>query len=683
MPNRLARETSPYLRQHAGNPVDWYPWGAEALERARREDRPILLSIGYSACHWCHVMAHESFEDEAVAAVMNRLFVNIKVDREERPDLDQIYQIAHQLFSRRPGGWPLTVFMSPEQVPFFVGTYFPKEPRFKLPGFAELCERAGEAWRQRRGDIAGQKAALAEAFARLAPPRGSDRALPDEGPLAAALAGLKEGYDPVHGGFGSAPKFPHPAELEFCLRRGTIEGDAAARQVALHTLERMALGGIFDQLGGGFARYSVDAGWTVPHFEKMLHDNGALLGLYAEAWRASGNPLFRWIAEQTADWLVREMQSPEGGYYSSVDADSEGEEGRYYLWDREEIRRLVPPQEYALAELHWGLEAPPNFEGRLWHLNVRVPREALPARIGLTEDACALRLASLRSRLLAVRARRERPATDTKVLTAWNALAIAGMARAASTFGRPEWLASARRAFDFLRASMWREGRLLASWMDGRAQHNAYLDDYAYLLAASLELAQAQFDPAAIDFARALAEALIERFEDRENGGFYFTSHDHEALLARLKLNHDGPTPSGNGVAVLALLRLSWIGDTPRFARAAERALECFAPALADAPAANVSLLAALEERLRPPRIVVLRGPQGSLDEWRERVARTYLPRTLLFSIPNDARGLPPALGKPASDNVNAWVCEGVACLAPIDSLEQLAIVLSSKGQKV
>ncbi|HVJ11954.1 MAG TPA: thioredoxin domain-containing protein, partial [Burkholderiales bacterium] len=508
--NRLRGETSPYLQQHAANPVDWYPWGAEALERARAEDKPILLSVGYSACHWCHVMAHESFEDPAVAAVMNRLFVNVKVDREERPDLDQIYQTAHQMLAQRAGGWPLTMFLAPDGAPFFGGTYFPKEPRYGLPGFPELCERVAEAWRGKRAAIAAQNAEVLQALGRTLPRPAAQARQLDAAPIKLLLDTLRANFDARHGGFGAAPKFPHPTDLELCLRQGESE-------IVFTTLTRMCEGGIYDQLGGGFCRYSVDARWMIPHFEKMLYDNGPLLGLLADAWLTSGDPLYAKCAAETAGWVMREMQSPEGGYYSSLDADSEGEEGKFYVWDRDEVQRLLTPEEYAATAAHFGLDQPPNFENRHWHLYVAQPGAAAVAK------------------LFAAREKRIRPGRDEKILVSWNALAIRGMARAGRALARPDWIASARRALGFIRAAMWREGRLLATYKDGKAHLNAYLDDYALLIGALLELMQEQFVPADLEWASALADVLLEQFEDAAAGGFFFTARDHESLILRPK----------------------------------------------------------------------------------------------------------------------------------------------------
>ncbi|MBM3346125.1 MAG: thioredoxin domain-containing protein, partial [Betaproteobacteria bacterium] len=576
-PNRLARETSPYLLQHAANPVDWYPWGEEALARARAEKRPILLSIGYSACHWCHVMAHESFEDPAVAAVMNDHFVNIKVDREERPDLDQIYQLAHQMLAHRPGGWPLTMFLTPDGTPFFGGTYFPASPRHGLPAFADLCQRMAAIYRERQKDIVAQSAALLEAFAHLEPAGGTQPGALDDAPLLSAIEALKANFDPDDGGFGSAPKFPHASDLELCLRhfatgaagnagRGRA-ADGDALNIVVLTLARMAEGGIFDHLGGGFCRYSTDAHWSIPHFEKMLYDNGPLLSLYADAWTLTQDPRFAQVVEATAGWLLRDMRSAEGAFYAALDADSEGEEGRFYVWTPQQVRATLTADESAVAEMYFGLNAPANFEGRHWHLRVGMPLAKVASQLGRPLSRCEALLKASRAKLLTARSRRIHPGLDDKILTSWNALAIQGLAHAGRIFGRDDWIEAAWQAFDFLRTRLWQTGaesapgaaaiaapgRLRASFKDGRASLNAYLDDYAFLLAAALELLQARFDAAVLGFAEALAGTLLAQFEDPLRGGFYFTSHDHEVLFHRGKPGHDNATPSGNGVAALAL----------------------------------------------------------------------------------------------------------------------------------
>ena len=665
MPNRLAYETSPYLQQHAGNPVDWYPWGAEALQRARAENKPVLLSVGYSACHWCHVMAHESFEDEEIAGLMNRMFVNVKVDREERPDLDQIYQTAHQMLAQRPGGWPLTMFLSPDGTPFYGGTYFPKTARYGMPGFPDLLERIGAIWREKQIEISQQNEQVIAAFARMLPGAGAHRSELDDAPVRAALESLRASFDARLGGFGDAPKFPHPTDLELCLRAYARHGDRAALEMAHTTLARMCDGGIYDQLGGGFCRYSVDAQWMIPHFEKMLYDNGPLLGLLADGWLATGEARFAQCAEETAGWIVREMQSPEGGYYSSLDADSEHEEGKFYVWTRQEAQALLNPEEYAVVAAHYGLDRTPNFEESHWHLYVSKP---------LAQGDEPL-LASARAKLLAARDGRVRPGRDEKVLVSWNALAMRGMAHAGRVLGREDWIGSARRALEFVRARMWKDGRLVATYKDGKAHLGAYLDDYAFLLAALLELLQARFTVADLEFAEALAEVMLEQFEDTEAGGFFFTARDHEKLIHRPKPGHDNATPSGNAVAAWALGRLAALTGDDRYARAAERTVELFYPTMRQYPAGFGAMAIALEETVAPPAVLVLRGEPDALGQWAGELAGELLPDTMALAIPDAAAGLPPALDKPQRPGpVNGWLCRGVTCLEPVVNLAELKL---------
>ncbi|HET9404618.1 MAG TPA: thioredoxin domain-containing protein [Burkholderiales bacterium] len=680
MPNRLASQTSPYLQQHADNPVDWHPWDEEALALARAQDRPILLSIGYSACHWCHVMAHESFEDPEVAAEMNRHYINIKVDREERPDLDQIYQTAHAMLTQRSGGWPLTLFLMPDGTPFFGGTYFPKRARHGMLGFLDLLPRIAEAYREKREEIARQNTALIEALTRTLPAPGGGRE-PKRTPLDAAVREFAQAFDDAHGGIGHAPKFPHPFELAFCLRRHALDGGEPALAIPRLTLAKMAEGGLYDQLGGGFCRYSVDETWSIPHFEKMLYDNAALTALYADAWLVTQAPLFRTVAAQTAAWVIRDMQSPEGGYYSSLDADSEHEEGKFYVWKPDEVRSHLTADEYAVVAPHYGLDGAPNFEGHYWHLRVVKPLGAVAAALGVPPAECEQRLDAARAKLLAERVRRVWPGRDEKILTSWNAMMVRGMARAARVFGEPGWLASARRAMDFIQGTLWRDGRLLATCKDGRAHLNAYLDDHAFLLDALLELMQSEFREADLRFARELAEILLGRFEDGGAGGFYFVSHDHEKLIHRAKPGHDNATPSGNGIAAFALARLGHLIGEPRYLEAAERVLKLFYPAMERQPSGFVSLATALDEYLAPPQTVVLRGEGKTLAEWQRALARTYRPDTVIVALPAGLTGLPPTLDKAApATGVNAWVCRGVTCLPPVTELARLERVLAGNS---
>ena len=684
MPNRLASQTSPYLQQHAENPVDWHPWDGEALALARAHDKPILLSIGYSACHWCHVMAHESFEDPQVAAEMNRHFVNIKVDREERPDLDQIYQTAHAMLTQRSGGWPLTMFLMPDGTPFFGGTYFPKHGRHGMTGFLDILPRIAQAYHEKREEIARQNTALIEALSRTLPAAQAQgvREL-KRAPLDGAVREFAQVFDDVHGGIGRAPKFPHPFELAFCLRRHALDGGELGLSIARLTLVKMAEGGIYDQLAGGFCRYSVDPYWSIPHFEKMLYDNAALLALYSDAWLVTQAPLFRKVVADTAAWAMRDMQSREGGYYSSLDADSEHEEGKFYVWTPETVKRLLAPEEYAIVEPHYGLDGAPNFESHDWHLRVVKPLETVAAQLGMPVAECERRLDAARAKLLAARVQRVWPGRDDKVLTSWNAMMVRGMARAGRAFDRPEWLASARRAVEFVRGTLWRNGKLLATCKDGKAHLNAYLDDHAFLLDAALELMQCEFHAEDLAFARELAEILLGQFEDPGAGGFFFVSHDHEKLIHRAKPGHDNATPSGNGIAAFTLQRLGHLIGEPRYLEAAERALRLFYPAMERQPSGFVSLATALDEHLAPPQIVILRGEVQAMAEWRRALARTYRPDTMIIAIPAGMRGLPPVLDKAAPPSgVNAWICRGVSCLPPIDDLARLERALSADRER-
>ncbi|HXG27737.1 MAG TPA: thioredoxin domain-containing protein [Nevskiales bacterium] len=673
--NRLAKETSPYLLQHAHNPVDWYPWGEEALARARQEDKPILLSIGYSACHWCHVMAHESFEDEETAALMNRHFVNIKVDREERPDLDRIYQTAHQLMMQRGGGWPLTVVLDPKtQAPFFAGTYFPREPRHGLPAFRYVLQHVADWYAQNKDQLGEQDRRLREVLQRLEPVAEGRQVLSDA-PLGQAFLQLERNFDSEHGGFSDAPKFPHAPQIELLLRlwARAPQRYGAALSMALFTLHRMCEGGLFDHLGGGFCRYSVDAQWMIPHFEKMLYDNGPLLALCSAAARIGSDPVFTQAASLTADWVLREMQSPEGGFYSSLDADSEGHEGKYYVWTREEVAGTLPDEDYRLFAQRFGLDRAPNFEGQ-WHLHGYESVDRLAKASGQSPEAIRERLAYCRKTLFDLREKRVRPGRDDKILTSWNALMIQGLAAAARQLGRADCLHAAQRALDFIHCTLYRDGRLLATYKDGKAHLTAYLDDYALLLEAVLELLQLRWRGADLAFARELAEALLTHFEDRTHGGFFFTAHDHEKLLARMKPLADEALPSGNGIAARALNRLGWLLGETRYLHAAERTLQLAFPAMQNHPLAYPTLLMALQEALNPPEILILRGTPERLRDWQAALAQNHALQRLIFAIPADAAELPAALAdKKPQGEIVAYRCRGLQCSAPVSRLEELA----------
>ena len=682
--NRLITETSPYLQQHAHNTVEWYPWGAAAFQRALTERKPIHLSVGYSACRWCHVLERESFEDEATARLLNEHFINIKVDREERPDIDRIYQIAQQMLTQRGGGWPLTMFLThDDQRPFFGGTYFPPEARHGLPAFKDVLLRVAEYYRDHSPELRKQNEALMAAFAEINPPPAASDTQLSDAPLKACRAQLARSFDKHNGGFGGAPKFPHPLTIERLLRdwrasSTATEPDLQALYMASLTLRRMAEGGINDQLGGGFCRYSVDEYWMIPHFEKMLYDNGALLATYAQAALASGDALYADAALETAAWARQEMQSPQGGYYSSLDADSEGHEGKFYVWSREEIEGALTKDEFAVFAPYYGIDQPPNFEGR-WHLRVCATREAVAKAVGRTPDAVTALLKSAAAKLLAIRAQRVRPARDEKILTSWNALMIRGMAIAARALRRDDLATSATRALDFIRRELWRDGRLLATSMDGRAHLNAYLDDYVYLADAVLELQQVRFRSEELAFARELLEVVLRHFQDGSAGGFYFTSDDHETLIQRPKSFSDDAIPAGNGIAALVLQRMGHLLGEPRYLAAAEATLRTAWPALLQHPQAHMSLLAALEEFLSPGEVVIIRGTTDDVGSWSRALAKGFAPRRLVLAIPADATGLPPALADKAPlAGTAAYLCRGQVCSEPLESLGALLEQLDS-----
>jgi uncharacterized protein YyaL (SSP411 family) len=682
--NRLAAETSPYLLQHADNPVDWYPWGEEALAAAKRDSKPILLSIGYSACHWCHVMAHESFEDPATAALMNQLFVNIKVDREERPDLDKIYQVAQQMITHGSGGWPLTMFLTAEaQAPFFGGTYFPKEPRYGMPAFSDLLRRVADYYRSHGAEIAAQNEQLKLAFASLGAEAAADDLDLDDSPLREARAALERSFDSQFGGFSQAPKFPHPGSIERCLRhwRGTstqASPDLKALYMASLTLTRMGEGGIYDQLGGGFARYSVDGRWTIPHFEKMLYDNGQLLCEYSRAALATGEALFARVAGETADWVLREMRSPQGGFYSSLDADSEGHEGKFYVWSRAEVQGLLTPEGYAAFSRRFGLNLNANFEGE-WHLHIVESIDDIAAALGESAPAVALLIEGARAKLKTTRDARVWPARDEKILTAWNALTIKGLSLAARVLNRPDLADAATAAVDFIRRTLWRDGRLLATTKDGRAHLPAYLDDYAFLADALLELLQTRWRSSDLEFAQALCKVLLAQFEDTQAGGFFFTAADHEQLIHRSKTFSDDSVPSGNGVAASVLCRMGYLlGELP-YLDTAERTLRAGWPLLQQYPQAHMSMLNALEDFLGSTQILIIRGDAAPVERWAASLSRLYAPTRMIFGIPRDAAGLPPALAaKQAAADTVAYVCTGMTCSAPLNDLGEIAHALKT-----
>jgi uncharacterized protein YyaL (SSP411 family) len=626
-------------------------------------------------------MAHESFEDAAVASVLNERFVNIKVDREERPDVDRIYQIAQQMLTQRSGGWPLTMFLThDDHRPFFGGTYFPKEARHGLPAFTDILRRVSEYYRLHEAELRQQNDALMSAFAELTPPPAPGDTPLTDAPIKAARELLGRTFDGQFGGFGHAPKFPNPKTIERLLRdwhatSGKTQPDLQALYMATLTLRRMGEGGINDQLGGGFSRYSVDEYWMIPHFEKMLYDNGALLAVYADAAVATGDRFYADVAARTAEWAIREMQSPEGGYYSSFDADSEGHEGKFYVWDREEVRQALDDVEYAVFAARFGLDRPANFEGK-WHLHIFQSVDEIARNQQLAPGKAESLIESARRKLFAIRNARTWPARDDKILTSWNALMIRGMAIASRALGRDDLAESATAALRFVHSKLWSNGKLLATYKDGRAHLNAYLDDYVFLVDAILELQQTRFNGAELKFAGELLEVLLVHFADTAAGGFFFTSDDHETLIYRSKSFADDATPAGNGVAALVFQRMGHLLAEPRYLQAAEHTLRAGWLGIEKYPHAHTTLLNALDELLNPPETILLRGDESQITTWAKELHKLYAPRRLVLAVPADAQGLPPALAEktfPAgSRGAIAYVCQGSTCSAPIDSLSSL-----------
>lgn len=688
--NRLATETSPYLQQHADNPVHWQPWDAQALDLAKKMNKPILLSIGYSACHWCHVMTHESFENQQIAAIMNRLFINIKVDREERPDLDKIYQSAHNLLNQRGGGWPLTVILTPdEQIPFFAGTYFPDVAKHNMPAFTEMLERIEEFYRQHPADIDKQNQSLLDALDSLSNMPVDESQQLTSYPIDSCRQQLEKTYDKKFAGFGDAPKFPHPSNLEFLLRHFTAtkqsgHADEMSSTMLSNTLNAMATGGLFDQLGGGFYRYSVDNEWAIPHFEKMLYDNGPLLALYAQAsvLLDKDNNFFASIAKQTGDWVIQDMTSEQGAYYSTLDADSEGAEGTFYIWSNEEIKSVLNNHEFLIAERYYGLNDIENFEGQ-WHLNVKSSINTVAEELNLTEEDIQQSIQSINQKLLKQRNKRIHPDRDEKVLTSWNALMIKGMSLSGRLLEEDRFIDSAHAAIDFIHDTLFVNHRLLATYKDGKAHLMAYLDDYVYLIDALLESLQARWRTQDLLFAIELADIVMDHFEDTENGGFYFTANDHENLIQRPKPLMDEAIPSGNGMAAYALNRLGHLIGEQRYIDAAENTLYYAWKSINEVPYAHASLLAALDETLNPPSILIIRQAESDSESkvesnsWQKACNEHYQLKRLVFAIPNSIDSLPGNLDeKKAMDTSIAFYCTGTQCAAPITDIEALKDLL-------
>lgn len=674
MSNQLANESSPYLLQHADNPVDWYPWGSEALEKAQQEDRPILLSIGYAACHWCHVMAHESFEDPATAALMNRLFVNVKVDREERPDLDSIYMNAVVAMTGQ-GGWPMTVFLTPDGQPFYGGTYFPPAPRYGMPSFIQVLESVAHAWENRREEIVSSAGEIAAHLGRSLQLSSGGGAL-DDSLFEQALKSLARDYDAVEGGWGQAPKFPQAMTIDFLLRMLSMRDNEQAREMALTTLQKMADGGMYDQIGGGFARYSTDKRWLVPHFEKMLYDNALLARTYLHAWQMTGKESFRRVVEETLDWVLREMQDEGGGFYSSMDADSEGEEGKFYVWQKNEIVELLPPEIAPLFIAHMGVSNNGNWEGANI-LHVARALQDVAGELGVPLDEAREQMAQARRILYEARASRIWPGTDDKVLTSWNGLMMAAFAEAGRVLQRQDYVDAALRNAQFLQATMRdADGRLWRTWRAGSdAHYNGYLEDYAYLADGLLALYQTVFDERWYAWAEELVQRIQTHFADEGNGGFYDTSDDHERLIHRPKEVQDNAVPSGNAMAAQALVSLSLYTGNGEYWSYAESMVAAMKGAMAQYPTGFAQWLSVATWLAGDVREVAVIGAPGADDTaaMLDIINSQFRPY-LVVAVGEGGDNVPLLRNRNQLEGrATAYVCRRFVCRQPVNTPGALA----------
>jgi uncharacterized protein YyaL (SSP411 family) len=676
--NRLSSETSPYLLQHAHNPVAWYPWGAEAFAKAKAENKPILLSVGYSACHWCHVMERESFENEKIAGVMNELFINIKVDREERPDVDEIYMNAVQMLTGR-GGWPMTVFLTPDGKPFYGGTYFPPVDRHGLPAFPRVLAGVAQAYHERPQDIENSTAQILANLEKITHREETTRPLHSD-TLEQTVANLAKHVDQTHGGLGGAPKFPNSMVFSLFLRQSQATSNARYVELTTHTLRKMAEGGIYDHLGGGFHRYSVDERWLVPHFEKMLYDNALLVPLYLEAYQVTGDSFFRQVVEEILAYVEREMVSPEDGFYSTQDADSEGEEGKFFVWSREEVMQLLGDEVGELFCRYYDVTEVGNFEHHnILHPTVTADQLAKMFRREVSEVQQLITEA--KQKLFTVREGRIKPGRDEKILASWNGLMLSAFAEAAKVLNSPHFADVARKNADFLLTAMTQDGRLLHSWKDGQARFNAYLDDYAFVAAALVDLYEATFEGVYLDRAVELTEILLSRFWDEKEGGFYFTSNDHEALISRSKSAFDGAIPSGNSVAVFVLLRLSYLTENSRYLEKAEKTLRLFYDAMEQNPFGFSHMLAALDLYLRRPKEIVVLGDlqAEATTALLAQLHSEFIPNKTLMGVDPKRGGKVPSLlaGKTQVDEkLTVYVCHNFTCSLPVTEWSALKALL-------
>lgn len=655
--NHLLHETSPYLLQHADNPVNWYAWNAMSLEKASQENKIIFLSIGYSACHWCHVMAHESFEDIETAKLMNQHFINIKVDREERPDLDKIYQTAYAILTKKNGGWPLSMFLTPQDhLPFFGGTYFPKEEKYGMLSFKEIIERVTNYYQHHRNSINEQNHSFLETLQTINKPNtATSKNSLNATPFAIATQQLQENFDWQSGGFGSAPKFPNPSTLEYLLRQylGSNRTTEKTLNMIRLTLDKMAYGGLYDQLAGGFYRYSVDSQWMIPHFEKMLYDNALLITLYSQTWQVTHDPLYKKISTETAEWIINAMQNPMGGYYSSLNADSEGEEGKFYTWERNEIEKLLTTEEYPIFAKYYGLEQLANFEKK-WHLQV--------AEKNIEGNALAL-LEQAKKKVLRYRATRVTPSCDDKILTAWNALMIKSMATIAFIFNDHRYANSAEKSLGFIYENLYIDGKLLATYRDGKAHLNAYLDDYVFLIDAILSLLQCRWDQKWVNFAIELSEELLRSFMDPVQGGFFFTANTHEKLIHQGKYFMDDAIPCGNGVAAHVLSKLGYLIGEQRYLDASEAVLNAAWASIQQYPSAHSTLLNALDEYIQPTTRVIILDQTQSSETWQKEIKSTLTPYDSIIVLPTETTELPGSLKEYKTEKSPvAYICTQHAC---------------------
>jgi len=686
--NRLQHETSPYLLQHKNNPVDWYPWGEEALNRAKEEDKPILLSVGYSACHWCHVMEHESFEHEPTAQMMNEWFINIKVDREERPDVDDIYMQAVQAMNNGQGGWPMTVFLLPDGRPFFGGTYYPREGRYGMPSFRQVLETMHDYWSNKRDVVEEQAATLTQSLDRSRLRIDTDDSGLNEALLEAAVQGIQRGFDSTNGGFGQAPKFPNPMNLEYLLRSYAHSNSNESLHVVTYTLRKMATGGIYDQVGGGFHRYSVDAIWMVPHFEKMLYDNAQLSRLYLHAYQVTGDEFYKDIAEEIYDYILREMTSPEGGFYSTTDADSEGEEGKFFVWHMDELTEALKPildevpDAVEVAVEYWGMTRAGNFEGN----NIlHVPNEpdVVAGRLNISEDELQEKLTAIKDRLYAVRTSRVAPGLDDKILAAWNGMMLASLAESARVLGRDDYLGAAERAGDFLLENMRDEnGRLFRTYKNGTAKLNGYLEDYANVIDAMLELYQSTFMEKWFNQARKFADVVLKHFR-AEDGGFFDTSDDHEALITRPRQLQDNATPSGNAMMAKQLLRLSAYTGDSRYEEAARGVLRPLIPAMQQYPQAFGEALNAADLLVQGIQEVALVGNpvNDATESLLDTVRKPYRPNVIMALARQNVDGEAniPLLSYRTmrNDQPTVYVCRNFTCQMPVTTASEVEELLN------